>query len=699
MYSRYGFIADVNFKSRKNAGIELSNIPTWLYFCRPNNQSFHNLCKIKNPTPGMKNLLGLGLNFIPRPSYTSHQTSIDTNRFRRDAATKFFFAGRPISQSPKLFIRSNWQPDNDQLPGEFRSRLSDFENKLLSKFKKKKCNSNLLPLQRVSLLNIKNNNNYIVFKADKNLGPAIVERDIYIKKAFDEHLSNNLIYRELNQLQALNRVKTITLILNNFIKQFFTNKNSDKIYLERVIANVVDPFSYFYMLAKVHKSPWTTRPIVSVSGSLLYGLGKWLDVQLQKIVPYLPYTIKSSYELSCNLRNLKIPKNSQFFSMDAVSMYTNICTVHAIQTISFYLREKKFYFLDTEAVIKAITIIKSHNLFKFGDTYWLQLSGTAMGTPPAPTYATIYYAIHEMKLIPRHPNLYYYGRYIDDVIGIWTADSDPNKNVELFENFKKDTPYGKLTWEFTSLSSTINFLDVNFTLCKRNVENMVSPTETVTNVSRNVEKNVELFIETALFEKALNLYLYLPPHSCHAPGMIRGLISGTILRIQRLTSDQNKIIPTIKIFHQRLIARGYSKHTLNPIFQEFFTKNITPKNKKNINESLFLHLFFHPNDSPSYNIQEIFRNTMNPPKETPLHSLRNNNGSTFDHKCLTIAYHRHRNIGNILSSRKIDENGAAVSTIIRDDISGAINPIPNSISSPVSTHVCDKSTHGPVTIL
>jgi hypothetical protein len=50
----------------------------------------------------------------------------------------------------------------------------------------------------------------------------------------------------------------------------------------------------------------------------------------------------------------------------------------------------------------ALNIIMKHNFLKFGDSNWLQLTGTAMGTPSAPMYATLYFGIHEqeMKIFP-----------------------------------------------------------------------------------------------------------------------------------------------------------------------------------------------------------------------------------------------------------------------------------------------------------
>eukprot|EP00956_Cyclotella_meneghiniana_P003777 scaffold4568_cov74-Cyclotella_meneghiniana.AAC.20 len=41
-----------------------------------------------------------------------------------------------------------------------------------------------------------------------------------------------------------------------------------------------------------------------------------------------------------------------------------------------------------------------------------------MGTPPAPPYATIFYALYKKELVPCwRKHLFFYKRFIDDVIG------------------------------------------------------------------------------------------------------------------------------------------------------------------------------------------------------------------------------------------------------------------------------------------
>ena len=113
---------------------------------------------------------------------------------------------------------------------------------------------------------------------------------------------------------------------------------------------------------------------------------------------------------------MTIPKRGKLFTADAVSMYTNIDTKRAINVIALYLKQNEALFPDvpTAAVIEALEIVMNNNVFRFGDTTWHQLKGTAMGTPPAPPYATLYYAVHEDIVTTEFPDhLHYYRRYIE----------------------------------------------------------------------------------------------------------------------------------------------------------------------------------------------------------------------------------------------------------------------------------------------
>ena len=66
-------------------------------------------------------------------------------------------------------------------------------------------------------------------------------------------------------------------------------------------------------------------------------------------------------------------------------MYTNIDTKHALEEITQFLQSYSHPLVNVKALLQALRIIMTHNLFKFGDTFWVQLTGTAMGAPPAPS--------------------------------------------------------------------------------------------------------------------------------------------------------------------------------------------------------------------------------------------------------------------------------------------------------------------------
>jgi hypothetical protein len=196
-------------------------------------------------------------------------------------------------------------------------------------------------------------------------------------------------------------------------------------------------------------------------------------------------------------------------------MYTNIPTAKALSFISNHIREtaQEFQDIPAEALVEALGIVMRSNVFTFGDVTYKQVHSTAMGTPPAPMRANLYMSINEYTFLqPFDTKLTFYKRFIDDVLGLWTITNTATNaatwaafglqlNSELFE----------LEWIIQPLSTQVDFMDTTI----------------------HIEEDK---IVTTLFEKPSNFHLYIPPNSCHPPGLLRGIVYGMMNRIHTLCS-------------------------------------------------------------------------------------------------------------------------------------------------------------------
>ena len=77
-----------------------------------------------------------------------------------------------------------------------------------------------------------------------------------------------------------------------------------------------------------------------------------------------------------------------------------------------------------DVIMTAPTIIMYNNLFAFGNTYWLQLIDTAMGTSPAPDYASLFLAVREAFCFTMFLQVEYYLCYINTIFS--TLKTLPN---------------------------------------------------------------------------------------------------------------------------------------------------------------------------------------------------------------------------------------------------------------------------------
>jgi hypothetical protein len=626
-------------------------MPVWYYFSRPTHMTFHDLTSTIAPPRNLRSLLGLGLKFIPTPSHTNQWSKMHNNsykRFERDLRLRAFFAGSAAKDddtpeyNPRMYVASSWTPPDKTFPPELPSRLDRFNAALSPLFKKKKARPNLLPHQRRALLSLQNNDDLLIVQCDKNLGPAVIEKTAYIEMAFRDHLSDGNTYMQLAHVDIIQEERRLRYLLGAWLKKHHAClSKSERKFLKHHIQCCTEPFPTFYLTMKVHKKPLKSRPIVSCSGSLLEGLGIWVDSQLQIVAKLQRSYFKSSFDLVPELRALTLPPSARLFTADAVSMYTNIPTSRALNYIGKYLTDHchRFPQVPIRALMEGLSLVMKNNIFSFGDTRWKQTSGTAMGTPPAPPFATLYYAILEDSIIDDYSsNLLFYRRFIDDVIGIWdTHDQDTHPDTwPRFIASMNDDAYS-LEWEVSELTTKVDFMDLTL----------------------SISDNGTIF--TTLYQKPSNFHLYIPPHSAHPPGLLSGMIYGTVHRIHTLCSSQADRQQRLREYISHLQARGYKRVNILPIFQKALTHVATIRPAHQTPEfdrsTIFFHLQYHPDDPPSGAIQRAWHTCILAPAHSkPLECLVNHTRSKMTPARMIVAYSRPFNLGNLLSYRKLRIN-------------------------------------------
>jgi len=223
----------------------------------------------------------------------------------------------------------------------------------------------------------------------------------YVKQVLEEHLLSK-DYRQLTKEEAQNSMELLKVTLKTVIENNSPHLSEPELtYFKRSFAGKFR-LPIFYGLPKVHKTPFSLRPVVSTTNSLLAIVSTWLDYKMKTLLPYVQSYIKNSMSVIQDLKQLQIPDNALLFAADAVSMYTNIDTQQAILSMRSFIHDNANNIpndFPTTLFLQLLEIVMTNNIFSFDDTYWLQLTGTAMGTPAACSYATITYGQHENSQI------------------------------------------------------------------------------------------------------------------------------------------------------------------------------------------------------------------------------------------------------------------------------------------------------------
>jgi hypothetical protein len=669
---QYGFWCNPNLPTWDGTSLVLSRMQLAHFFnlYKRHRPAYHNLCTVKTPPHGVDQLLWNGLKFCVEHPLPKPQLDQTFDRLQDDIRRRYFWSSRGgadnSSYEKKLYIKSDWTPEQaspilEQALQQFRTQIYSTAIQNLQQAKRQ---HNIPSAPRKLLQTLSDSPDFIVLPTDKNLGPAILERSVYKQRCLLDHLLDTKTYRQLTQTAATLRLESATRSFKDLIRSHQKQlPDSETTYFKRCFLEE-RRLPQFYCTPKVHKKPhWKTRPIVSCVNSRMGDLSKWADVQLQKVVHLCPGYLKDSKSLIKRLKRLgKLPPTAALVTSDAVSMYTNIDTIHGMETLKLWLTLHVHELPDgypTDMVLKAVHLVMFNNIFQFDDTFWLQLTGTAMGTSLACIYATIYFSYHEeTRILPgyssgtaatpiptlvplapvpplENPALLLHARLIDDAFQIWDLARLP---TDIRHNFiphmEHEMNFGSLSWEVEQPARSVNFLDLTIAI------------------------ESDGSITTRTFVKAMNLHLYIPPTSAHPKGVLKSLIFGNLQRYWHQNSRRDDFIFAASAFYGHLLNRGYTTEVLNETFQEA-AATIDNKSQKMAAmgeqlwdpstvptpSRLFIHWDYHPRDIGRQAIRQIFERTLAP--------ALSDSGLTVDQ--LTIAYSVPKSLGQCLTKTQLDE--------------------------------------------
>ena len=237
-----------------------------------------------------------------------------------------------------------------------------------------------------------------------------MEREEYILRVLRDHLMHEDPYQQLQPCELEFQEDMIRNRVRNIIMQASQKKllkENEITDLRRAVSQCTH-VSQFYITMKLHKAKLGLRPVIGSGGLLLAAISKLVDVYLQPLTEFSFAYIGDWEHLLDQMEKLDmLLKGAKLFTADATSMYTNIDTEHGLEVLLCWLnklKEEKKIVADypMELIVELTALVMRNNHFGFGDTNWLQLIKTAMGTPMACVYATIYFVLKEMGcILPR----------------------------------------------------------------------------------------------------------------------------------------------------------------------------------------------------------------------------------------------------------------------------------------------------------
>lgn len=490
-------------------------------------------------------VLSKGLNFCPTNNTINElELHKDLSEFSRRMRIRHFFADNnaPDTGTTPLRAQSTWTPEPEQAI-ELDLYLKTVTQEIISQSKTAKRPINITFSESRIISNLSCRNDIVIKEADKGGSIVIWPIDKYKHEAYRQ-LNNPEHYRKLDNDPTLPYTLTITNRLKSLLADELITLSEFK-FLKPSNRTA----GRFYLLPKIHKVPPTElytanipgRPIVSNNNTPTESLSTFLNHFLGDFPKTLPSFVQDTPHLLRIMEDINtkgtLPQNIILATLDVTALYTNIPIPDGLSSIKETLSKHNAQH-SIEVYLSLLELVLTYNYFEFAENYYLQIHGTSMGTPFAPTYANIFMGSLETEFLSRctdKPHTYL--RYIDDIFIIWGHGQDSlDKFVTFLNSFHP-------TIKFTSESSTerINFLDTTIY-----IDNGT--------------------LKTTLYRKPFDKQQYLEYTSHHPRHCKQGIFKGQATRLRRICVENDDYIDRLNHLKETLSNRNHPTAALQKAY-------------------------------------------------------------------------------------------------------------------------------------
>ncbi len=371
----------------------------------------------------------------------------------------------PDFTQPDCTVNTRLKPKSTFVPPVLNPAVATFcrlieqeVNELTSK-NQKKIHSNVSPKERQALVNLSNDSDIVIRKADKG-GAVVIQSKSAHREEVLRQLSDTVYYTPLSCDPTPRFNEEVFSFLKRAFDDGFISQDEFNFLFQKYPVRPV-----LHTLPKIHKSivePVPGRPIVAGTQSLTEPISKYIDLHIKKSVFHLPSFVKDTTDFLNKIDSLKDVNDGVFVcTMDVTSLYTNVPHTEGLEALKHFLDRRESLTPPTDFLVKMTELILKRNYFKFEDSFYLQLQGVPMGSASSPNLSNLFMGKFEEDFVynnnPFLPFLVCWFRYIDDIFFIFLGTSAQLEDFNVYINSRM--PSIKFSLEFSQ--DGISFLDVN----------------------------------------------------------------------------------------------------------------------------------------------------------------------------------------------------------------------------------------------